>query len=131
MQNLQQPEEYKKSKASSLPEEPGMDQEIAPEDLGDGTDATDTSAPTDGVPGENDFLPEPELALPAPAPAPLPMDNGGKPYMVITNLKKIADQANQLVGMITSGMVEPWAADHITPSADDIEEVYNYYKYKD
>jgi hypothetical protein len=31
----------------------------------------------------------------------------------------------------SSGKVEEWAADHITTSADDIEEVFNYYKYKD
>jgi hypothetical protein len=31
----------------------------------------------------------------------------------------------------SSGKVEPWAVDHITTSADDVEEVFNYYKYKD
>jgi hypothetical protein len=58
--------------------------------------------------------------------------NAPRPYMVITNLKKICDQANQLIGMINEcGKVEQWAVDHITTSADDIEEVYNYFKYKD
>jgi hypothetical protein len=58
--------------------------------------------------------------------------NAPRPYMVITNLKKIADQANQLIGMVqASGKVEQWAVDHVTTSADDIEEVFNYYKYKD
>jgi len=58
--------------------------------------------------------------------------NAPRPYMVITNLKKIADQANQLIGMVqASGKVEQWAVDHITTSADDVEEVFNYYKYKD
>ena len=59
-------------------------------------------------------------------------DNAPRPYMVITNLKKIADQAYQLITMVqSSGKVEPWAVDHITTSADDVEEVFNYYKYKD
>jgi hypothetical protein len=54
-----------------------------------------------------------------------------KPYMVLANLKKICDQANQLIGMVqSSGKAEQWAVDHITTSADDIEEVYNYYKYR-
>jgi hypothetical protein len=56
--------------------------------------------------------------------------NSSKPYMVITNLKKIHDQTEQLIEMINkSGKVEQWAVDHITTSADDIEEVYNYFKY--
>ena len=66
---------------------------------------------------------------------PAPVSTGEdehKPYMVITNLKKLADQANQLVAMVqSSGKVEAWAVDHITTSSDDIEEVFNYYKYKD
>lgn len=78
----------------------------------------------------------PSLSLP-PFPAQTPSEievesNAPKPYMVITNLKKMCDQTSQLIGMIqSSGKVEQWAVDHITTSADDIEEVYNYHKYKD
>lgn len=53
-----------------------------------------------------------------------------KPYMTITNLKKIASQAQELIGMIESaGKLDRWAEDHICTSADDIEEVYNYMKF--
>ena len=53
-----------------------------------------------------------------------------KPYMTITNLKKIAAQAQELIGMIeTAGKFDRWAQDHVCTSADDIEEVYNYMKF--
>jgi len=53
-----------------------------------------------------------------------------KPSMALTNLKKIASQAQELITMINqSNKLERWAEDHICTSADDIEEVYNYFKF--
>ena len=137
MQNLKQMEEYKKSKKSNLPNDPEDDD--LEDEIGDDEENSDISddTPIDSKLPVGDSTTDGNIApISAPLAPPvstplLPADNGGKPYMVITNLKKIADQANQLVTMISTGMVEPWAADHITTSADDVEEVYNYYKYKD
>lgn len=125
MQNLKQMEDYKKDRLSKATQEAGdepeldMDQMELPDgeaELGDDFDAPETDTFSAEIPV-----------------APIETeDNSGRPYMVITNLKKIADQANQLIGMVqSSGKVEPWAVDHITTSADDVEEVFNYYKYKD
>jgi hypothetical protein len=126
MQNLKQMEDYKKDRLSKATQEAGdepeldMDQMELPDEETEGGDDFDMAAPdTDTfsaeVPGQ--------LEVEANAP---------RPYMVITNLKKIADHANQLIGMVqASGKVEQWCVDHITTSADDVEEVFNYYKYKD
>jgi len=119
MQNLKQMEDYKKdriSKESSDEMELDMDQMELPDtelEGGEEFDAPETDTFSAEIPVEVE-------------------SNAPRPYMVITNLKKIADHANQLIGMVqSSGKVEEWAVDHITTSADDIEEVFNYYKYKD
>lgn len=127
MQNLKQMEDYKKDR-------------ISKEAQGEDVNATDASLDTDmGMDPEvdsTDEFPTDEPAtdtFSAEVPTQLEVEaNAPRPYMVITNLKKIADQANQLIGMVqASGKVEQWAVDHITTSADDVEEVFNYYKYKD
>jgi hypothetical protein len=127
MQNLKQMEDYKKDKISKAAQ-------------GDDLNTPDVSADTDmGMDPEVDSTDEFPADMPATDtfsaedPAHLEVEaNAPRPYMVITNLKKIADQANQLIGMVqASGKVEQWAVDHITTSADDVEEVFNYYKYKD
>lgn len=127
MQNLKQMEDYKKDKLSKAAQ-------------GDDLNTPDVSADTDmGMDPEVDSSDEFPADMPATDtfsaedPAHLEVEaNAPRPYMVITNLKKIADQANQLIGMVqASGKVEQWAVDHITTSADDVEEVFNYYKYKD
>jgi hypothetical protein len=129
MQNIKPIEDYKKQIRSQKEQDPELDPETdsldepALDGEDDEMDATDATAE---VPSE-------EPAFSAPVTNQISTDDSSeRPYMVITNLKKIADQANQLVSMISSnGKVEPWAVDHITTSADDVEEVYNYYKYKD
>lgn len=128
MQNIKPIEDYKKQlRSEKEQQDPEMDQEV--QDLGepemDGEDMGDEEA-------DDNFGVEAPAEVPA---MPAPIETGEdehKPYMVITNLKKLADQANQLVAMVqSSGKVEAWAVDHITTSSDDIEEVFNYYKYKD
>ena len=121
MQNLKQMEDYKKDRLSKANQEAGDDS----------LDMELMELPDDELEGDEEVdSPETDTFS-----AQIPVNvegNGPRPYMVITNLKKIADHANQLIGMVqSSGKVEEWAADHITTSADDIEEVFNYYKYKD
>jgi hypothetical protein len=123
MQNLKQMEDYKKDR-------------ISKEAQGEDVNATDTDMAMDPETDATDDFSTDEPAtdtFSAGEPTQLEVeDNAPRPYMVITNLKKIADQANQLITMVqSSGKIEPWAVDHITTSADDIEEVFNYYKYKD
>jgi hypothetical protein len=121
MQNLKPMEDYKKDKISKSTQE-------------DDINATDMSANMDMEDDTEEFTSdEPTDTFSAEVPGQLEVEaNAPRPYMVITNLKKIADQANQLIGMVqASGKVEQWCVDHITTSADDVEEVFNYYKYKD
>lgn len=125
MQNLKPMEDYKKDRISKSTPEGELDQMDASTemDMDAETDATDEFPSEE--PDTDTFSAEVPNQLEVEANAP-------RPYMVITNLKKIADQANQLIGMVqSSGKVEQWAVDHITTSADDVEEVFNYYKYKD
>lgn len=125
MQNLKQMEDYKKDRLSKANQEAGDEPEL---------DMDLTELPDDEEAGSEDFdAPETDtFSAEIPAHTEVEGGNGYRPYMVITNLKKIADHANQLIGMVqSSGKVEEWAVDHITTSADDIEEVFNYYKYKD
>jgi hypothetical protein len=121
MQNIKPIEDYKKQmrsmKDDASMQEPslGMDPDMADvdDDMEDDTEGDDMPSYSAEVPNQI------EIAA-----------NSAKPYMVITNLKKIHDQTEQLIDMINkSGKVEQWAVDHITTSADDIEEVYNYFKY--
>jgi hypothetical protein len=121
MQNLKQMEDYKKDKLSKAAQ-------------GDDLNTPDVSADTDmdmepEIDSTDEFpVDEPTTdTFSAEDPAHLEVEaNAPRPYMVITNLKKIADQANQLIGMVqSSGKVEQWAVDHITTSADDVEEVFN------
>lgn len=124
MQNLKPMEAYKKEAKAKVQEQPEVDDmEMDPAD----------AAAVDQLGMEEEPADDTMDMEETPAPAEAPAHSGNfKPYMVITNLKKIADQANQLIGLISQGSeVEPWAVDHITTSADDVEEVYNYYKYKD
>jgi hypothetical protein len=121
MQNLKQMEDYKKERMSKSPvdEAPVADDNLGMEDTEDGEDM------------DMDFAEEPTFSQEVPGQIEIEPSEA-KPYMVLANLKKICDQANQLVSMVqSSGKVEQWAVDHITTSADDIEEVYNYYKYRD
>ena len=125
MQNLKQMEDYKKERISKEAQGEDVNATDASVDMGmdPETDATDDFSTDE--PAADTFSAEVPTQLEVEANAP-------RPYMVITNLKKIADQANQLIGMVqSSGKVEQWAVDHITTSADDVEEVFNYYKYKD
>lgn len=119
MQNLKQMEDYKKERMakSPMPEAP----------------VADDSMQMDGMEGGEDKDAAEEPTFSQEVPGQVEIEAGeAKPYMVLANLKKICDQANQLVNMVqSSGKVEQWAVDHITTSADDIEEVYNYYKYRD
>jgi len=114
-------EDYKKERMAkaAMPEEPASD------------DNLEMGGMEDGEEMEMDAAEEPTFSQEAPGQVEIEAGEA-KPYMVLANLKKICDQANQLVSMVqSSGKVEQWAVDHITTSADDIEEVYNYYKYKD
>ena len=157
MHNLEPIEEYKKKLKAGATSKNEISDENTDEVEDDDTttpEEDDTDMMDDDTSGIDDTGITPESTPPAPSPvtptdgsftatppdamAPaLPpsaglsiADNSERPYMVITNLKKIADQANQLLGMIqTAGKVEQWAVDHITTSSDDVEEVYNYYKY--
>jgi hypothetical protein len=144
MQNLEPMDEYKKklkAQGGAAPEE-DTDMDNTDDDMDLGLDQEDGDTEDEDT-GDQLALPASgSIAASAPtftATPVLPATNGvsveansERPYMVITNLKKIVDQAGQLLGMIqTSGKVEQWAVDHITTSADDIEEVYNYYKYSD
>jgi hypothetical protein len=125
MQNLKQMEDYKKDRLSKANPEEGDGSEL---------DMDLMELPDNEVEGDEEFdSPEGDTFSAVIPAAPVEVEgNGSRPYMVITNLKKIADHANQLIGMVqSSGKVEEWAVDHITTSADDIEEVFNYYKYKD
>ena len=125
MQNLKPMEDYKKDKLSKATQEDDLNVADMADDMG--MEPEDDS--TDEFPAE-----EPSTdTFSAEVPTHLEVEaNAPRPYMVITNLKKIADQANQLISMVqASGKVEQWAVDHITTSADDVEEVFNYYKYKD
>jgi hypothetical protein len=125
MQNLKQMEDYKKDRLSKANPEEGDESEL---------DMDLMELPDTEVEGDEEFdSPEGDTFSAEIPAAPVEVEgNGSRPYMVITNLKKIADHANQLIGMVqSSGKVEEWAVDHITTSADDIEEVFNYYKYKD
>ena len=109
MQNLKPLEDYKKERQGlSNMQSPNLDSD---------------------VPGDETGIP----SFSKEVPAQLEVEpNAPRPYMVLTNLKKICDQTKQLIDMINAeGKVEQWAVDHITTSADDIEEVYNYFKYKD
>jgi len=126
MQNIKPIEDYKKQIRSEKEQDPELDQEV--QDLED--PALDAEDDTED---EVEEIPSAQPSFSAEVPSQIEVEsNAPKPYMVITNLKKIADQTSQLIGMIqSSGKVEQWAVDHITTSADDIEEVYNYYKYKD
>ena len=122
MQNIKPIEDYKKQLRSEKEQDPELDQEV--QDLEDPAldMEDDTEDEVEDMPSFSAEIPS-QIEVEANAP---------KPYMVITNLKKIADHTNQLIGMIqSSGKVEQWCVDHITTSADDIEEVFNYYKYKD
>lgn len=122
MQNIKPIEDYKKQLRSEKEQDPELDQEV--QDLED--PALDMEDDTED---EVEDMPSFSAEIPSQIEV---ESNAPKPYMVITNLKKICDQTNQLIGMIqASGKVEQWAVDHITTSADDVEEVYNYYKYKD
>ena len=64
-------------------------------------------------------------------------DRDEQNYMFFQHLMTIKDAIDDLMQMdrekvdmiLTNG--HAWAIDHITTSADDVEEVYNYYKYKD
>lgn len=119
MQNLKQMEDYKKERmAKSSPEEaPVSDDSLEMDPQSPEMPESPEEEPTFSVEEPN------EIEIEADAP---------KPYMVLANLKKICDQTNQLIDMVkSSGKVEQWAVDHITTSADDIEEVYNYFKYRD
>ncbi len=121
MQNLKQMEDYKKEKMSKslVDEAPVADDDLDMEDTEGGDEV------------EMDMEDEPTYSQEVPGQIEIEHSEA-KPYMVLANLKKICDQANQLVSMVqSSGKVEQWAVDHITTSADDIEEVYNYYKYRD
>ena len=124
MQNLKPMEDYKKDRISKTNQEEDVNATDMSADM-------DTDMETDGA--EDFTAEEPTDTFSAEVPGQLEVEaNAPRPYMVITNLKKIADQANQLIGMVqTSGKVEQWCVDHITTSADDVEEVFNYYKYKD
>jgi hypothetical protein len=124
MQNLKPMEAYKKEAKTKMSEQPEVDNtEMDPAD----------AAAVDQLDMGDEPADDTEDTMEIPVSAEAPEHSGSfKPYMVITNLKKIADHANQLIGLISQGSeVEPWAVDHITTSADDVEEVYNYYKYKD
>lgn len=125
MQNLKPMEDYKKDKLSKATQEDDLNVADMADDMGmDSEDDSNDEFSTD-EPSTDTFSAEVPTQLEVEANAP-------RPYMVITNLKKIADQANQLINMVqASGKVEQWAVDHITTSADDVEEVFNYYKYKD
>jgi len=126
MQNLKQMEDYKKDKISKAAQGDDLNTPEVSADIDMDLDSED--------PADEFSTDEPATdAFSAENPAHLEVEaNAPRPYMVITNLKKIADQANQLIGMVqASGKVEQWAVDHVTTSADDIEEVFNYYKYKD
>jgi len=121
MQNLKQMEDYKKDRMnkSAVEETPVADDNLDMENTEGGKemdmDVAEEPTFSQEIPGQIEIEP-----------------GEAKPYMVLANLKKICDQANQLVSMVqSSGKVEQWAVDHITTSADDIEEVYNYYKYRD
>jgi hypothetical protein len=124
MQNLKPMEDYKKDRISKTNQEEDVNATDMSADM-------DTDMETDGA--EDFTAEEPTDTFSAEVPGQLEVEaNAPRPYMVITNLKKIADQANQLIGMVqASGKVEQWCVDHITTSADDVEEVFNYYKYKD
>jgi len=126
MQNLKPIEDYKKdirSKRSEGMEEPTLGDDVDMTDMdmdSDDMDSDDMDDAGDDMPSYSAEVPN-KIEISA---------NSAKPYMVITNLKKIHDQTEQLINMINqSGKVEQWAVDHITTSADDIEEVYNYFKY--
>ena len=61
-------------------------------------------------------------------------NNGIDNYMFFSNLEQMKDQIEELLRM-DRYMVDEilndghnWAADHITTSKDDIEEVYNFLK---
>jgi hypothetical protein len=125
MQNLKPMEDYKKDKLSKATQEDDLNVADMADDMGmEPEDDSTDEFPVD-EPSTDTFSAEVPTHLEVEANAP-------RPYMVITNLKKIADQANQLISMVqASGKVEQWAVDHITTSADDVEEVFNYYKYKD
>jgi hypothetical protein len=127
MQNLKPMEDYKKDRISKATQEDDLNTPAVSDDTDMGAD-TETDS-TDEFPAEEPATDTFSTEVPAHLEV---EDNAPRPYMVITNLKKIADQANQLISMVqASGKVEQWAVDHITTSADDIEEVFNYYKYKD
>lgn len=55
-------------------------------------------------------------------------------YMLFQNLKQIKEQIDKLLSMDLKKMDElisdghDWAADHITTSKDDIDEVYHFIK---
>jgi hypothetical protein len=120
MQNIKPIEDYKKAmrgpKESPDMKEPSLGDDPNMADIGDEEDDFET----DDMPTYSAEVPN-KIEIEA---------NSAKPYMVLTNLKKICDQTSQLIEMIQkSGKVEQWAVDHITTSADDIEEVYNYFKY--
>jgi hypothetical protein len=125
MQNLKPMEDYKKDRISKSNQD-----DVNAADMSADMDM-DADMETDGA--EDFTSEEPTDTFSAEVPGQLEVEaNAPRPYMVITNLKKIADQANQLIGMVqASGKVEQWCVDHITTSADDVEEVFNYYKYKD
>jgi hypothetical protein len=57
-------------------------------------------------------------------------------YMFFQNLEQIKNQCEELL-MMDKNMVDQilksghdWAADHVSTSKDDIEEVYNFFKHK-
>lgn len=49
-------------------------------------------------------------------------------YMVKANLERIKKQVDSLLQLDDSILenIEPWAIDHLTTSADDIQEVFNH-----
>jgi len=65
-------------------------------------------------------------------------EDAGKPdlknYMLFQNLQQIRDNVDKLLSMDAKEIDElisnghDWAADHITTSKDDIEEVFNFIK---
>lgn len=119
MQNLKQMEDYKKERMSKSSVEENPADDLGMEDMEGGDEM------------EMEIEDEPTFSQEVPGKVEIEAGEA-KPYMVLANLKKICDHTTQLISMVqSSGKVEQWAVDHITTSADDIEEVYNYYKYRD
>lgn len=53
--------------------------------------------------------------------------NHDKNYMIISNLEKIQRLSSELLKKIDGGSdIDEWVSDHISTSADDVEEVFNF-----